>query len=89
MASAGGDRNIYVWDLNPEPVIDMFDDDDGEQILPKTIGMVLQGHKNTILSIKWPNSGDQTKLYSCGAQNGNTQKGEVFEWDLFEFKRTR
>ena len=61
--------------------------------MPHTIGIPMQDHKNSILQIKWPRNSESseecTSLYSCGAQNGLNKRGEVFEWDLHSFKRTR
>ena len=82
MASAGMDRSIHIWDLNPDQT------DDENVIYPHTVGLPLTNHKNSILNLKW-GSTESNHLYSCGAINGTSKRGELFQWDLYEFKRTR
>jgi Prp8 binding protein len=59
MASAGFDRTINIWNLNPDKVV-LQGDTEASATLPHTIGFPLQDHKNAILDLKWPsNPNDQ------------------------------
>jgi WD40 repeat protein len=71
MASAGMDRSIHIWDLNPDQT------DDENVIYPHTVGLPLTNHKNSILNLKW-GSTESNHLYSCGAINGTSKRGELF-----------
>ena len=82
MASAGMDRQIHIWDLSPDQI------DEENVIHPHTVGHPLTNHKNSIQHLKWGSS-ESNNLYSCGAINGNNKRGELFQWDLYEFTRTR
>jgi len=47
-------------------------------------------HKNAVTQIVWPYDGaDNLTLYSCGAINGTSKRGEIFQWNLHTFKRSR